>query len=167
MHHGSGNEPHHVAVAGMERRSGCRAAGRARRAPRDARPRHAPAPGSAASASRRGASAPRGAGWPVVWTSPSRWVMTSMPRSISMFWMSMTSRSLPGIAHDEKITRSPALRSIAGCSSRAMRAIAARGSPCDAGAEHHDLVARQGLVRVLVEERRHALEHARARARCR
>ena len=55
--------------------------------------------------------------------------MTSMPRSISMFWMSITSRSLPGMAQDEKITRSPALRSIAGCSPRAMRAIEARGSP--------------------------------------
>ena len=55
--------------------------------------------------------------------------MTSTPRSISRFWMSMTSRSLPGMAQDEKMTRSPAFSAISGCSSRAMRAMAARASP--------------------------------------
>ncbi|MNL71939.1 hypothetical protein D3C87_1971730 [compost metagenome] len=56
-------------------------------------------------------------------------MMTSTPLSISIFWMSMTSRSLPGMAQDEKIMRSPALRSMTGCSPRAMRAMAARASP--------------------------------------
>ena len=91
--------------------------------------------------------------------------MTSMPRSMSMFWMSMTSRSLPGMAQDEKIIRSPALRSIAGCSPRAMRAMAARGSPWLPVQSTHDLVARQGLERVLVEERRARLRACRARGR--
>ena len=127
--HRIGEEPDHVAVAGVRRRSGCRAACRAWRAPRDARLRHGPAPAPAASAGRRACAAPRGAGGRWCGRGHGAWVMTSTPRSISMFWMSMTSRSLPGMAQDEKITRSPALRSIAGCSSRAMRAIAARGSP--------------------------------------
>ncbi len=72
----------------------------------------------------------------------------------------MTSRSLPGMAQDEKITRSPALRSIAGCSAAGDAGDGGAGFALRAGAEHDDLVARQGLVFVLIEEGRDAFEHA-------
>ena len=42
-----------------------------------------------------------------------------------------TAFSLPGMAREEKITRSPLLSAMSGCSPVAMRASAARGSPCE------------------------------------
>ena len=59
-----------------------------------------------------------------------------------------TAFSLPGMVREEKMTVSPALNSAVGCSSSAMRASAARGSPWLPVASAKNLVARQALERV-------------------
>ncbi len=71
-----------------------------------------------------------------------------------------TSFSLPGMVREEKITRSPFASVTSGCSFRAIRARAARGSPWLPVSRGHDLVRRQIAVRVDGAERRQAGQHA-------
>ena len=65
--------------------------------------------------------------------------------------MRPTAFSLPGMVREEKITRSPLPSEISGCSSSAMRASAARGSPWLPVHRQHDLAALQIAELVLVE----------------
>ena len=100
----------------------------------DARPR--PARTSAASSSRRG--------WPETWTRSVRSVMTSMP------WRDQAvddRADRPSRCRGWRATRrSPGRPATARCPDArrsAMRASAARGSPCEPVSSAHDLVARQ------------------------
>ena len=68
-------------------------------------------------------------GCPVTCTNASASVTISTPSRASPFCTRATAFSLPGIVRDEKMTRSPLSSEMSGCSSAAIRAMAARTSP--------------------------------------
>ena len=141
---GARRQPHDVAVADRQHLAARPPRARAWRARPDAAPRRAWGWRCAAAPSAYISFSSSRRGWPVTCTSASLSVMSSQPRSTSRFWMRPTARSLPGMVREEKITRSPLSSSMSGCSSSAMRAIAARGSPWLPVHSSHDLARAPG-----------------------